>query len=45
MIVSALKQKNHGKIQSKICGSITDDSKCDGDFVAINQFYFRLVIR
>jgi hypothetical protein len=45
MIVSPLRQKNHGKIQSKIVRSITDASKSDGGFVAINQFYLRLLIR
>jgi hypothetical protein len=45
MIVSPLKQKNHGKIQSKIDRSIANASKSDGSFVAINQFYLRLLIR
>jgi len=45
MIVSPLKQKNHGKIQSKIGRSIANASKSDGGFVAINQFYRRLLIR
>ncbi|MDP2237102.1 MAG: hypothetical protein Q8J88_11780 [Bacteroidales bacterium] len=45
MIVSSLKQKNHGKIQSKIWGGIANASKSDGGFVAIYQFYLRLLIR
>jgi hypothetical protein len=44
MIVSPLKQKNHGKIQSKFGRRIADGSKNDGGKVATNQFCLRLWI-
>jgi hypothetical protein len=44
MIVSYLKQKNHEKFQSRTDRSITDASKSDGGFVAINQFCLWLLV-